>query len=108
MDKAREAFHTWLVSVLGSEDVYFQPPESLKMRYPAVLYARSNIQNRYADNTVYTQQTAYELTVVDKNPDNDWVRLLSVLPFCRFDRHYKADNLNHDVFTIYFSRRYNE
>ena len=27
-----------LVEVLGSKNVYFQPPESVKMKYPAIVY----------------------------------------------------------------------
>lgn len=103
MAKTRSEFHEWLIEMLGSQNVYFQPPESFKLKYPAVVYTRSDIQNRYADGVVYTQQDAYELTVIDKEPDSDWVRQLSLLPFCHFDRCYRADNLNHDVFTIYFS-----
>ncbi|MBQ3887189.1 MAG: hypothetical protein VZR73_08795 [Acutalibacteraceae bacterium] len=102
MAKTREELHELLVSVLGSRNVYFQPPESIRMQYPAIVYARNNMQNRFADGAVYTQQTAYELTVIDKNPDSILIKKVSLLPFCQFDRHYTADNLNHDVFTIYF------
>ena len=91
-----------LEELLGSRNVYYQPPESLKMNYPAIVYARKTIDNSYANNSVYKQNYAYEITVIVKNPDSEIVNKMSKLPTCRFDRHFKSDNLNHDVFTLYY------
>ena len=91
-----------LEELLGSRNVYYQPPESLKMNYPAIVYARKTIDNSYANNSVYKQNYAYEITVIDKNPDSEIVNKVSKLPTCRFDRHFKSDNLNHDVLTLYY------
>ena len=91
-----------LEELLGSRNIYYQPPESLKMSYPAIVYARKTIDNSYANNSVYKQNYAYEITVIDKNPDSEIVNKVSKLPTCRFDRHFKSDNLNHDVFTLYY------
>ena len=91
-----------LEELLGSRNVYYQPPESLKMNYPAIVYTRKTIDNSYANNSVYKQNYAYEITVIDKNPDSEIVNKVSKLPTCRFDRHFKSDNLNHDVFTLYY------
>lgn len=44
----------------------------------------------------------YELTVIDKNPDSDILDRVASLPMCAFERHYTADNLNHDVYNIYY------
>lgn len=90
-----------LEEILGSREVYFQPPATVQMRYPAIVYSRKSIDNAHANNGVYKQDHCYELTVIDKNPDSDVVRRVSELKLCRFDRHYKTDNLNHDVFTLY-------
>ena len=91
-----------LEELLGSRNVYYQPPESLKMSYPAIVYSRKTIDNSYANDSVYKQNYAYELTVIDKNPDSEIVNKVSKLSTCRFDRHFKSDNLNHDVFTLYY------
>ena len=91
-----------LEELLGSRNVYYQPPESLKMNYPAIVYSRKTIDNSYANNSVYKQNYAYEITVIDKHPDSEIVNKVSKLPTCRFDRHFKSDNLNHDVFTLYY------
>lgn len=87
--------------VSGVENVYFQPPENLLLKYPAIVYSRSDIRNRSADDMVYSQFTFYDLTVIDKNPDSLLVYAVASLPRCKFGRHYKSDNLNHDTFTIF-------
>lgn len=91
-----------LEMILGSRSVYYQPPASLNMKYPAIVYSRDDIENIHANNRVYNQTVAYQVTVIDKNPDSEYVKKVSMLPLCSFDRHYVADNLNHDVFTLYF------
>lgn len=91
-----------LEEILGSRNVYFQPPSTIRMEYPAIVYSRKSIDNLHADDSVYKQDRSYELIVIDKNPDSDIVSRVSEMLLCRFDRHYKADNLNHDVFTLYY------
>lgn len=98
----RIKLHELLCEALGSRQVYFQPPESVKMKYPAIVYSRNRIDNEHADDGVYIQSPSYSVTVIDKNPDSEIVENISLLPRCRFDRHYISDNLNHDVFTVYY------
>lgn len=89
-----------LEEILGSENVYFQPPESVKLSYPAIVYYRSGINNTPADDAVYRQTRAYTVTVIDRKPDSTVVDEISLLPKTRWDRHYISDNLHHDVFTM--------
>lgn len=84
------------------DNVYYQPPESTKMKYPAIRYTRSDIRNTFATDNVYKQSHFYEVTVIDYDPDSVIVEKISKLPKARFNRHYTSDNLNHDVFTIYY------
>ena len=102
MTKDRIGLSKLLREILDSDNVYFQPPESLKMNYPAIVYSRERIDNRFANNNVYKQNRAYKITVIDTNPDSEIVDKISSLPMCTFDRHFTLDNLNHDVFTIYY------
>lgn len=85
-----------------TKNVYFQPPSNVKMAYPAIKYVREDIRNTFADDSVYAQAHYYQITVIDEDPDSEIVKGISKLPKCRYDRHYTADNLNHDVFTIYY------
>lgn len=91
-----------LETTLGSRNVYFQPPESMKIQYPAIVYSRDDIANSFANDNVYRQVYAYQIIVIDKDPDSEIVGRVSKLPTCKFRRHYKSDNLNHDVFIIKF------
>lgn len=99
---SRLELQTLLESVLGSRNVYYQPPASVRMNYPAIVYFRSDIENDFANDLAYIQSLAYEVIVIDEDPDSNIVMRVSQLPMCRYDRHYTSDNLNHDVFTLYF------
>lgn len=98
----RLELHEIFCEILGSRNAYFQPPESVKMSYPAIRYSRKDIKNRFANDQVYMQKDCYEVIVIDKDPDSELVKKVSTFPMCSFDRHYVSDNLNHDVFTLYF------
>lgn len=91
-----------LEKLMGNRNVYFQPPTSLRMSYPAIVYSRSSIENLYADNSSYVQNVAYKLVVIDKNPDSAIVKKVSKLPMCKHNSNYVSDNLYHDAFTIYY------
>lgn len=91
-----------LEELLGVNHVYYQPPANKTMEYPAIRYSKSNIQVRRANDAVYLKFHKYEITVIDRKPDNPVIEKLLDLPYCAHDRHYTADNLHHDVFTLYF------
>lgn len=99
---SRLELHEDLCEILGSRNVYYNPPASVKMKYPAIVYSRDTINTQHADNAVYNQKTAYSVTVVDPDPDSAYIDPISKLPLCRFSRHYVADNLNHDTFILYY------
>ena len=99
----RLQLQTLLESLIGSRNVYFQPPESLKLKYPCIIYTRrSDEKTLYANNTPYQHYDVYNLTVVDKNPDSDLFDKVAYLPMCSCTRRYIANNLNHGVFRIYY------
>ena len=93
--------HETLCNILGSRNVYFQPPESVKMEYPAIKYSLSNMKNNHANDKVYTQSRSYQIIVIDKSPDSIISDKISKLPYCKFDRSYASDELNHYVYTLY-------
>lgn len=88
--------------LLGSENAYFQPPASVKMSYPAIVYGLEDIENTFANDGVYSSKRKYSVTVIDKDPDSELVGKVAALPTCRYNRHFESDNLNHDVFILYF------
>ena len=100
MDKRLE-LHKMLVDILGSENVYFNPPASIFMKYDAIRYSLRNYYTRKADNTLYNKMDCYEVVVIAKQPGHPAIDKLLRVPYCSHDRHYVADNLSHDVFTLY-------
>ena len=91
-----------LEEILESRNVYYKPPESIKMQYPAIRYSKKSIQSVYANNSKYLMRDCYELIVISRSPDHPVIKKLLALPYCSYDRPYVADNLYHDVLTIYY------
>lgn len=98
---SRLKLHEVLCEVLGSRNVYFNPPSSVKMKYPAIVYNRKHIDNKHANNGVYIQSEVYEVTVIVSDVESEIVEKVSKLPLCSFDRNFKSNELDHNVFTIY-------
>ena len=98
----RSDLHTLLTSILGSRYVYFQPPPTLKMEYPCIVYKRDDDRAIHAGNKPYGNRIRYQVTVIDRNPDSDIPDKIRALPLCSFDRFYTADQLNHDTFNLFF------
>lgn len=102
MGNRRLQLHEKLCEILGTRHVYFQPPESVQMNYPAIVYGLDDIENTYADDGVYLSTRRYAVTVIDEDPDSPIVDKIALLPMCRWNRHYEKDNLNHDVFKLFY------
>lgn len=100
---SRIEFQTILETILGSRNVYFQPPETIKLKYPCIIYKKSDINIKHADDRIYAMKKRYMVTVIDQNPDSNIVMdILALIPLANYDRQYAANNLNHDVCTIYY------
>lgn len=91
-----------LVAILGTSNVYFQPPPNTQMVYPCIVYRRDNVETEHADNKPYTHKTRYIVTVIDPSPDSAIPAMVGMLPTATFDRFYTADKLNHDVYKLFF------
>ena len=88
--------------ILGSRNVYFQPPASVLMHYPAIRYELKDFRTKSANNsTTYISSTGYECVLIMKEPDNKYLEQIFKIKHCRFGRYYRADNLHHYTFTIY-------
>lgn len=96
-----------LENLMGDEPedkltVYHQQPPNLLMQYPCILYKRDGDETLFASNKRYHRTQRYQVTVIDSDPDSLIPEKVAALPLCKFDRFYTADNLNHDVFTLFF------
>jgi len=92
-----------LEELIGSRNVYFQPPEGFKLQYPCVVYALDKKYKVRASDDTYLKHTRYSVTIIDKNPDSNLPDSIDDgFLYCEFDRFYKADNLNHFVYKVYY------
>jgi hypothetical protein len=96
----RQQLHQLLKTLV--DNVYFQPPTNVALVYPCIIYKRDYADTQFADNNPYNHTLRYMVTVIDKNPDSVIPTQVAALPMCSFNRFYTVDNLNHDVYSIYF------
>lgn len=102
MARSRLELDAILRGILGSNNVYFQPPASVSIHYDAIVYTLDDIDERHADNDSYLINRRYKVTLITKNPDNELVDKITGLPYTRFNRFYTSNNLNHYVFILYY------
>lgn len=90
-----------LESLLGTRNVYFQPPSSIQLKYPCIVYKLADFANEFANNTRYASAIGYEITVIDLDPDSKIPEKIGALPYSRFVTHFVSNNLNHFIYSIY-------
>ena len=100
---SRLDLQTELETILGSRNVYFQSPESVKMQYDAIRYELGGKDLKRANNRIYNSTNQYDGVVITRNPDTTIPdAILAHFEMCSFGRPYIADNLNHYPFTLYY------
>ena len=90
-----------LETILGTPNVYFQPPANVQIQYPCIVYSRDKADSEFAGNDLYRYTKRYQVTYISRDPDSIVPDKIASLPMCTFNRFYPADNLNHDVFFLY-------
>ena len=101
-EEKRFLFDEMLKETTGLSNVYYDPPESVLMEYPAIVYKKTNMPARYANNKKYMKHLAFEVQVIAEDADTPYVDLVHNIKYSAFDRHFIADDLHHDTFTIIF------
>lgn len=97
----RDKLHELLCSIMGSRNVYFSPPENLKLVYPCIVYSLSKMDPLKADDINYLDKTSYTVTLIDKDPLSKFCKPIINIPYASFSTGFTKDNLNHFVFNIY-------
>lgn len=102
MGRSRLELDDILRNLMDGNKVYFQPPPTVTMDYPCIVYERSNMYSTYADDIPYNVTNRYLITVIDSDPESPFADKVAALPTAKFDRHYTVENLYHDILEIYF------
>lgn len=99
----RVELHEKLCELLGTRNVYYQPPESIRMIYPCILYKPTVLNIKKADNKVYSMVSGYSLTYITKEADDVlYHELINKFEMCSFDRYYRADGLHHYTLQLFY------
>lgn len=101
MSQRRVEMQRMLESMLGSRNVYFQPPTGMKLEYPCIVYNLDTANDVHANDRIYRRLYRYSLTYITKNPEDPMRDTIDDLQYCSFNRFFASDNLNHYVYTIY-------
>lgn len=102
MGRPRTDLQSLFEGLQDGVEVYFQPPTGLQLSYPAIIYNRDYRHTEYADNIPYEGTWRYLVQVIYRDPDSTLVDLVADLPMTTYVRHFAINNLNHDVFYIYY------
>lgn len=99
---SRLDLHNKLVSILGTNNVYYQPPENLKMTYPCIRYNLTKVNAVKASDSVHILHPRYEIMLIStKNMDSLSVRILCEIPQTIMERVYISDGMYHYVYSHY-------
>lgn len=98
----RLELQTALEATQEGVNVYFQPPDSIKIVYPAIIYNRDYQHDDHADNIRYAYCRRYQVMVIDRDPDSAIPDKVSELPMSKYVRHFTTEGLNHDIYYVYF------
>lgn len=91
-----------LEAAFGSENVYYDPPESIQMEYPCIVYTTNDVTTLWTNGRPYGTMFDYQVTLIRKDPDDGLLeRLLASLGSYDYDRHYISDGLYHDVILVH-------
>jgi len=96
----RPELHQVLLAM--TSNVYFQPPTNVRLQYPCIVYHRDFADTKFADDEPYNHTKRYQIMVIDQDPDSEIPDKVAALPMSLFNRFFTADDLNHDVFNVYF------
>lgn len=100
MGRPRQQLHDLLKVI--TDHVYFQPPSNVTMEYPCIVYERDSADTKFADDEPYRHTKRYSVTVIDRDPDSPIPDKVAALPMCTFNRAFQANDLNHDVYNLFF------
>lgn len=99
--RTREDLQKKLVEIIGNNNVYFQPPSNVQMKYPAIRYQLDSIELRRADNLNYSKIKSYAITHIYKSLSNELTdKMISSFQSIRFVSRMYVDGLYNDRYEL--------
>lgn len=91
------------VEVNGYHHTYFEPPESVRLQYDAIVYSNPDMNVRRADNNTYNVRKGYQVMVISRDPESKLPEAIQWhFARCNPGKFFVRDNLYHFPFTIYY------
>lgn len=88
---------------LGYQHTYFEPTEQVRMQYDAVVYNRTDMNVRRADDKSYMVRNAYQVMVISRDPETKVPEAIQWhFARCTPGKSFVRDNLYHFPFTIFY------
>lgn len=83
--------------------VYYEPPESIKLEYPCIIYSKGRGETVFGNDMPYVFTNAYDVLYVTTDPDDPLPDQIALsFQMITHKRHYVYENLHHDSYTIYY------
>lgn len=103
-ERKRLELHQKLCDLLGSSNVYYQPPSNIKMKYPCIVYHPNPSEDRYADNLRYLIYYSYSVQIIAHDPEYELFDTFAdnFQYVTETSARFAADNLNHANFKLYY------
>ena len=111
IESQRDYLDDILRSIDGVKKVYYQPPASIHLEYPCILYKLSGYNRMYANGVCYASWPEYEVTLIDHDPESILQKRMLDLGkdadsncYVQFNRFFTSDNLNHWAYRLTFTK----
>lgn len=88
-------------TIINSRNVYFQPPESIKIQYPCIIYKLDEINILHSDNLKYRKVRGYFVQYISKDPDTTVIDSILEMPYSSFVSRTIVDGLYHNNFKVF-------
>lgn len=83
-------------------NIYFTPPDSVALKYPACVVTREDIEILKANNNIYNVNVAYKVVYISKEEGDDiFLKVMNLFNHSTFRTEYKYNGLYHKVFVVY-------
>lgn len=84
-----------------TKNVYYQPPSSIRLEYPCIVYQPVSVETQSANDIGYLNTTSYQITVIDRDPESLIpYEILNSFSKGRLEQMYTTDNLHHTTINI--------
>jgi hypothetical protein len=81
-------------------NVYYEPPDNIKMAYPAIRYARFNAKVVNADNIDFYFSRIYRIHVITRDPDETMSLSVKALPYTKLRSEGIINGMHQTVIDI--------